>query len=71
MAKKSNSTMKLVGIVLLVVGIGLAFWGYQMSGALGSQLTKAFSGSMPDAVMYRYIGGAACFFAGLFLTLKK
>ncbi len=71
MAKKLNSTTKVVGIVLLVVGIGLVFWGYQMSGALGSQLTKTLTGSMPEAVMYRYIGGAACFFAGLFLTLKR
>lgn len=39
MEKTSKSTMKIVGLVLIVTGIGLAFWGYQMSGSIGSQLT--------------------------------
>ena len=58
---------KLVGIVLLVVGAGLAFWGYQLSGGLGSQITQTVSGSMADDVMYRYIGGAACAAVGAYL----
>ena len=39
MAKRSKSTMKSIGIALVVIGIGLAFWGYQMSGSIGSQIT--------------------------------
>jgi hypothetical protein len=61
----------LLGLVLLVVGAGLAFWGYELSESIGSQLTEAFSGAMPDAVMYRYIGGAAAFVPGLYLLIKK
>lgn len=71
MAKKSNVGLQVVGLVLLVVGIGLAYWGYQLSGSLTSQFSKAVSGSMPEAVMFRYIGGAVCGFVGLFLLLKK
>ncbi|MDH3975760.1 MAG: DUF3185 family protein [Deltaproteobacteria bacterium] len=63
--------MKLIGIVLLVVGAGLAFWGLQMSGSLGSKITRAISGSDTDKVMFAYIGGAASFASGLFLLLKK
>jgi uncharacterized protein YjeT (DUF2065 family) len=70
MAKTSNTGLKIVGLVLLVVGIGLAFWGYQLSGSLTSQVTKTISGSMPDEVMFRYIGGAVCGVVGGFLLLK-
>ena len=71
MAKKSNTGLKVVGLVLLVVGIGLAFWGYQLSGSLTSQFSKTVSGSMPDEVMFRYIGGAVCGVVGVFLLMKK
>jgi len=61
---------KAIGLALVVAGIGLAWWGYQISESLTSQLTSTFSGSLPAEVMYRYIGGAACGVAGLFLVFK-
>ena len=67
---KSGKNNRLLGIVLLVAGIGLVIWGYQLSGSVGSQLTKAISGSHTDKVMLMYIGGAASAIAGLFF-LKK
>lgn len=66
-----QSTFKLIGIVLMVIGLGLAYWGFDMSGSFDSQLNQAFSGSNTNDVMFRYIGGAASFAAGLFLFLKK
>ena len=66
-----NNSQKMIGTILLVVGVGLAIWGYQLSGSVGSQLTKAFSGSHTDKVMMMYIGGAASAIAGLFMLLKK
>ena len=62
---------KLIGIVLAVVGVGLAYWGSRMSGSFGSQLNQAFSGSPSDKVMAFYIGGGISFAVGLFLLLKK
>jgi hypothetical protein len=67
----SNSSMKLIGIVLVVVGLGLAFWAYQMSGSVGSQVSEAFTGSPTDRVMTFYIGGAVSLVVGLFLVFKK
>src|SRR6185503_17362189 len=32
--------MKIVAIVLVVLGIGLAFWGYRLSGGFGAQLSQ-------------------------------
>lgn len=71
MAKKSKPNKKVLGIILLVVGAGLAFWGFQMSGSIGSKITRAISGSDTNRVMFAYIGGAASFAAGLFLLVKK
>lgn len=67
----TKSSMKIVSIALMVIGAGLAFWGYQTSGGVGSQLTSALTGSHTDKVMMLYIGGAASFVVGLFLFTKK
>jgi hypothetical protein len=66
---KSNA--QLAGIVLIVVGVGLAIWGYQMSGSFESRINEIFSGSPTDNVMFRYIGAAVCVAAGAFLFMKK
>ena len=62
---------KIGGIVLLVLGFGLAYWGYQDSGSLTSQFDEAISGSPSDNVMFKYIGGAISSAVGAFLLVKK
>ena len=71
MAKRSKSKIKLISIALMVIGIGLAFWGYQMSGSIESKLTQTITGSFTDKVMILYIGGAVSFIVGLYLNIKK
>ena len=61
---------KATGLALVVIAAGLAWWGYQISGTLAAQLTSTISGSLPDEVIYRYIGAAACGVAGLYLVFK-
>jgi hypothetical protein len=63
--------MKIIGIVLVVLGIGLAIWGFQLSGSVGSELTQAVTGAETDKVMMFYISGAVSFVVGLFLFSKK
>ena len=63
--------MKIIGIVLLVAGLGLAYWGYQESGGLGSQVNELMQGSPSDNVMIKYIAGAVCAAAGVFLVMRK
>ena len=70
MAKRAGNN-KIIGYVLLVVGIGCLVWGYQQSGSLGAQLNEAITGSQTDKVMLLYIGGAACLVAGWFLAFRK
>ena len=64
MAKSSNTALKVIGLVLLIGGIGLAFWGYQMSQSMVSKFSRVLTGALPDEVMYRYIGGAICSVVG-------
>lgn len=71
MAKSSGVTMKIIGLALVVLGIGLAIWGYQLSTSIGSEVTVALTGSETDKVMTYYIGGAVSFFVGLFLFRKN
>ncbi|MDQ2076790.1 DUF3185 family protein [Marinimicrobium sp. ABcell2] len=62
---------KLVGIVLLVVGVLLLFFGWQSSQAIGDQVTEAVTGRFTDATMWYFILGAAAVAAGAFLTFFK
>lgn len=71
MSSQTQTVFRAAGLALLVVGIGLAFWGYQMSGTVAAKLSRAITGAAPDGVMYRYIGGAAGMVAGVFLLFKR
>jgi hypothetical protein len=71
MANSSTPVLKMLGLVLVVGGAGLGFWGYQLSTSLAAQLSRAVTGALPDAVMYRYIGAAVSVAAGLFLLARK
>jgi len=50
---------------------GLAFWGFQKSEGLQSQLSSTFTGSHSDNVMMLYIGAGVCVVVGVLLILKK
>lgn len=63
--------MKIVGIILVVLGVSLAVWGYQLSGSFGSQITETFTGAPPDKVMVRYIAGAISAAVGVFLLVRR
>ena len=66
----AKSTNKMISIALMVIGAGLATWGYQKSGGLDSKITSALTGSHTDNVMMLYIGGAVCHVVGIYLYLK-
>ena len=61
-----------VGIALLVAGIALLIWGYNMSGAFDSRVSRVFTGSPTDKAMWTMIGGAVLAAAGAVqLFLRK
>ncbi len=56
------------GIVLVIIGLGIAYTGYELSGTLGNQLGSALKGSPSDSVMLRYIMGVVCVGGGAVLA---
>lgn len=67
----SVAIMKIIGLVLVVVGVGFAVWGFQLSDSLESQLTQAVTGSETDRVMTYYIFGAVSSIVGFYLLIKN
>ena len=63
--------LKLLAVILIVLGAALIIWGFNMSGSTANELSRAFTGSSTDEVVYRYIAGAVSLAAGLFLFLRK
>ena len=56
---------KVIAIVLLVVGVALAFWGYDVYSSAGSKLGRAISGDTPIEAWLGMVGGAVCIVLGI------
>ena len=52
-------TTKAIGLVLLVLGGVLLYFGYQSTESLSEQLVEGLTGRYSDATMQYLIGGAA------------
>lgn len=62
---------KVLGLVLLVIGILLLFFGWQSTESVGEQISETFTGRFSDETMFYLIGGAAALVAGIFLAARK
>jgi hypothetical protein len=67
----SGLATKTLALALLAAGAGLAFWGFQKSEGLQSQVSSVLTGSHTDNVMMLYIGAAVCAVLGVFLLFKN
>jgi uncharacterized membrane protein len=56
---------KYVGTILLVVGVALVAWGYNVYDSAGSQLTRALSGDAPIEAWVGMVGGAISIIVGV------
>lgn len=66
--KKSS---RLVGIVFLVIGVFLLYFGFQSTQSVLGELTELTTGRYSDETMLHLVGGAVCAVIGLFLVLKN
>ncbi len=60
---------KYIGILLIVIGVALFVWGYNIYDSAGAQISRAFSGNVPAKAWVGMIGGAICIAVGA-LRLK-
>jgi len=57
---------KTVGIVLIIAGVVLAAWGYNIYDSAGSQISRALSGDAPIDAWAGMVIGAFCVVLGIF-----
>ncbi len=69
--KKTMKTNKLIGIILLVVGSVLLYFGLNATEAPLEEVTEAVTGKYSDETMYYLVGGGAALILGLVLSVKK
>ncbi|HEY9119501.1 MULTISPECIES: DUF3185 family protein [Marinobacter] len=62
---------KLIGVILLVVGLALLYFGYQSTQSVGNQVIETVTGRFTDETMWYLIGGAAASAAGAFLLFFR
>ncbi|MCX4189905.1 DUF3185 family protein [Methylophaga sp. OBS3] len=62
---------KILGVVLLVIGAILLFFGYNASQSLGDQLTETFTGKFTDDTMWYIMAGSASVVVGALLAFRK
>ncbi len=60
---------KIIGIVLLVIGLILLFLAYQSSQSIGDQVTEAVTGRFTDSTIWYLILGAASAAGGVGLLV--
>ena len=62
---------KLIGLVLLAIGIVLLVMGHNAEQSVGSQFKQAFTGSMSDKTLLFYFGGAVLTAVGAYLVFAS
>ncbi|WP_376693921.1 DUF3185 family protein [Wenzhouxiangella sp. EGI_FJ10409] len=64
------STNKIIGIVLIIIGGGLLFFGLQATGSLTEEVHETFTGRFTDETTWYLLGGAAAVVVGLIMALR-
>jgi hypothetical protein len=62
--ERSMSGNRIIGLVLLAVGVALLFFGYNASQSVGEQVVQGFTGRFTNQTMWYLIGGIAAIVGG-------
>lgn len=65
------TTSRIGGIVLLVVGAILLYFGYEASQSVGEQLHETFTGRFTDSTTWYFLLGGAAAAAGIGLLVFR
>ena len=56
---------KILGVILIVAGILLGIWGYNLYDSVGSSINRSFGGDAPLEAWAALIGGGVSFLIGI------
>lgn len=56
---------KIIGVILILAGIALIVWGYDVYDSAGSKISRAFTGDTPIEAWAGMIGGGLCVIFGI------
>lgn len=56
---------KIIGVVLIIIGVIAAMWGYNLYDSASSQVSRALSGDAPIEAWVGMIGGVICVLVGI------
>ena len=56
---------KIIGVISLVIGAMLLWWGHDVAQSLDSQVKQIFTGAPTDRATYFYIAGVALVIFGV------
>lgn len=62
---------KLSGLILLVLGVFLLYFGWQSTGSAADQVTQTLAARFTDDTMWFLVGGAFVAISGAFLLFSR
>ncbi|HLR86725.1 MAG TPA: DUF3185 family protein [Wenzhouxiangella sp.] len=65
------STNRIIGIILIIIGGGLLFYGIQATGSITEDVHQSLTGRFTDTTTWYLLGGAAALVVGLVLAIKR
>lgn len=65
------ASQKIIGMVLLILGLVLLYFGWQSTQSLGEQVVESLTGRFTEGTMWYLILGSAALIAGVVLTLLR
>ncbi|MFW5927019.1 MAG: DUF3185 family protein [Wenzhouxiangella sp.] len=64
------STNRIIGVVLIVIGAALLYFGFQATGSLTEEVHESLTGRFTDETTWYLIGGGAALLVGLIMALR-
>ncbi|WP_111656720.1 DUF3185 family protein [Isoalcanivorax indicus] len=65
------ATQHILGILLLIAGAVLLYFGYQASQSVGEQVFETFAGRFTDSTTWYFVAGSAAALGGFILLVIK